>query len=65
MRGMDVLVKYLKQKRGRQTELARAIGTTPGNICQWKRVPAERVMEVSAITGIPKEKLRPDLYGTQ
>lgn len=29
---------------------------------QWKRVPAERVLDVEAITGVSRHDLRPDLY---
>lgn len=28
----------------------------------WKKVPAEQVVEVERITGLPREELRPDLY---
>lgn len=33
-------------------------------ILKWKksRVPAERVLDFEAVTGIPKERIRPDLY---
>lgn len=30
---------------------------------QWRRVPAERAKDVERITGIPREELRPDIYG--
>ncbi len=33
-------------------------------VSAWKRVPAERVLALSAILGVPKEDLRPDLYPT-
>jgi DNA-binding transcriptional regulator YdaS (Cro superfamily) len=42
--------------------LAKSLGITHGAVNQWRRVPAERVVEVERITGIPREKLRPDLY---
>jgi DNA-binding transcriptional regulator YdaS (Cro superfamily) len=42
--------------------LARALGITHGAISQWRRIPAERVIDVERVTGIPREKLRPDLY---
>lgn len=29
---------------------------------EHKRVPAERVLEIEAATGIPRYELRPDLY---
>jgi DNA-binding transcriptional regulator YdaS (Cro superfamily) len=43
-------------------QLAKALGITHGAVNQWRRVPAERVIEVERVTGIPREKLRPDLY---
>lgn len=42
--------------------LAREIGITRGAVAQWDRVPAERLREVSDVTGIPMEALRPDLF---
>lgn len=36
---------------------------TPQAISQWKRVPAERAIDVEAVTGIPRQELRPDIYG--
>lgn len=42
--------------------LAPKIGLTPQAVSLWRRVPAERVVAVEAATGIPRERLRPDLY---
>ncbi|MDM9643852.1 YdaS family helix-turn-helix protein [Rhizobium sp. S163] len=44
--------------------LAREIGITRGAVAQWKEVPAERIGIVSRVTGIPLERLRPDLFKT-
>ncbi|MFN7185967.1 MAG: transcriptional regulator [Pseudomonadota bacterium] len=52
----------IKQERGAKSRLARELGVTPGAVNQWRRVPAERVVEVERITGIPREQLRPDLF---
>lgn len=38
---------------------------TPQAISQWRRVPAERVLAVSEVTGIPLHVIRPDLYPDQ
>jgi DNA-binding transcriptional regulator YdaS (Cro superfamily) len=46
-------------------EVARKLGITPGAISQWDRVPAERVPAVEKATGIPRHKLRPDLYNEE
>jgi DNA-binding transcriptional regulator YdaS (Cro superfamily) len=42
--------------------LARALGIAHESLIQWKRVPADRILKVEAVTGVPRETLRPDLY---
>jgi len=48
---------------GGVTELARRVGIAQPSISNWRRVPAERVLAVEAVTGIERAVLRPDLYG--
>src|SRR6185312_5244454 len=48
---------------GGVTELARRLGISQPSVSAWSRIPAERVAAVEASTGIPRHKLRPDLYG--
>ena len=55
--GMDAVRDRMPLAR-----LAREIGITRGAVAQWDRVPAERVGEVSRVTGIPVDALRPDLF---
>lgn len=46
-----------------QTELASRLGVTNGAITQWGGVvPTRRVVQVEAITGVPRADLRPDLF---
>lgn len=52
----------LREPKGRIAALARELGLSRSAVWQWSRVPAERVVEVERITGIPREALRPDLY---
>lgn len=47
---------------GGVAQLARRIGITQPSVSNWNRVPAERVIAVEAVTGIPRVQLRPDLY---
>lgn len=50
-------------QHGAKARLARDLKLTHSAVYQWHgRVPAERVVEVERITGIPREALRPDLY---
>jgi DNA-binding transcriptional regulator YdaS (Cro superfamily) len=43
--------------------LAERIGVRPQAISQWRRPPAERVLQIEAASGIPRHELRPDLWG--
>jgi DNA-binding transcriptional regulator YdaS (Cro superfamily) len=61
---MDELRGWLSGERGRVVELATACEITHGAVSQWDRVPAERVLTVERVTGIRREVLRPDIYGT-
>lgn len=60
---MSELRRWLEEGRGRGVELAREIGVTPGAVSQWAdgQIPAERIFKVSAVTGIPLARLRPDI----
>jgi DNA-binding transcriptional regulator YdaS (Cro superfamily) len=42
--------------------LARELGMSMQALSQWKRVPAHRILQVEAVTGIARERLRPELY---
>jgi TorA maturation chaperone TorD/DNA-binding transcriptional regulator YdaS (Cro superfamily) len=43
--------------------LARGLGIAQPSVSSWSRVPAERVVVIEALTGVRRERLRPDLYG--
>lgn len=59
---MDRLKAWIDGERGRLTMLADACKITHSAICQWTRVPIERVAVVERVTGIPRSELRPDIY---
>lgn len=42
--------------------LATALGVSYQAVHKWKRVPAERVLDVERLRGISRSTLRPDLY---
>jgi len=50
------------QRRGGVNKLAEALGIARQNFYFWKRVPAERVLAMEDATGIPRWRIRPDLY---
>lgn len=50
------------ESAGGITKLAHELGVRHQTFYSWKRVPAERVLEIERITGVPRHELRPDLY---
>lgn len=60
---MDKLTAWLNGGHGRVTGLAAHLNITHSAVCQWTRVPSERVLAVEEFTGISRHVLRPDIYG--
>ena len=59
---MEAPLRNLIEAVGGQGQLARALGVSQQAVAQWRRVPAEKVIEVERATGVPREKLRPDIF---
>jgi len=55
-------VKTAGKAVGSMSQLARVLGLSSAAIAQWKRIPAERIIEIERVTGVRREVLRPDLY---
>jgi len=50
---------------GSQSAFGRLVGKRQSTVREWLmagRLPAEHVLAAEAATGIPKERLRPDIY---
>ena len=49
---------------GSMRKLAHMLDLHHHAVQQWvrARVPADRIVEIERITGVPREELRPDLY---
>lgn len=58
---IDVVEEAAKSV-GSASELARRLGISPQALHQWKQVPPERVVDIERITGIPRSRLRSDLF---
>lgn len=53
------------EKGGGIGAIAKALSMSEEGVRLWRargKVPAERVVELEALTGVPREDLRPDLY---
>src|SRR5947209_2695210 len=53
------------QAVGGVSELARRVGISQPSVSNWDKVRAERVLAVESATGVPRVRLRPDLYREQ
>ena len=54
----------LEARDMRLSDLAKGADVDKATVTRWaqRRIPAERVIDVERITGIPRSLLRPDLY---
>lgn len=54
------------RRAGSQAAVARACGVSTTAVWKWmqisRRVPAEFVLKVEALTGVSRHELRPDIY---
>ena len=58
---MIKIVEEAAEKVGGLMALAAALGIKHQALYSWKRVPAERVIAMERITGVPRHQIRPDL----
>ena len=47
---------------GGPAKLGRELGISGAAVSQWDQVPPLRVLDVEQLTGIPRHRLRPDMY---
>jgi len=50
------IVEMVTAKAGGESAVARALGIKVQSVQKWKKIPAERVLAVEHVTGIPREK---------
>ncbi len=58
------LQALLAEKGLRLIDLSRILGVNKATVTRWsqRNVPAENVLTVERATGIPRERIRPDIY---
>lgn len=58
--------RHIANKAGFRTitDLAKALGISTPSIVQWKKIPAERAVQIEQVSGgrVTRRELRPDLY---
>jgi DNA-binding transcriptional regulator YdaS (Cro superfamily) len=48
---------------GSQAKLAQALGVSRAAIHYWRQVPIKHLLAIETLYNIPRQALRPDLYG--
>lgn len=59
---MDSGIELLRAKGGSFRCIAARLGIVHTSVSRWRRIPQDRIVQVEKEFGIPREKLRPDLY---
>ena len=60
---MIKVVEQAAEKAGGVVALARELGIKHTALYSWKRVPAERVLDIERISGVSRHEMRPDIFG--
>lgn len=50
------------RRMGNRAQLAKALGLSKQSVWAWRRVPAAHVLKIEDLTGVSREKLRPDVF---
>lgn len=45
------------------TAVASELGVTYQNVWKWRRCPPEHVLDLERLSGVRRERLRPDIFG--
>lgn len=63
--GLQAAIAALNNDKefGGLSRLADGLNISRSAVSQWEEIPIRRVAEVSALTGLPRETLRPDIFG--
>lgn len=59
----DAALIDLILRAGSQSELARALGISRTAVHYWQQVPMRHLLALEKLYNIPRQALRPDLYG--
>ena len=58
----DPILNEVFAAMGTAAALGAMLGVSRSAVSQWRRVPLRYLKQVSEFTGIPRRRLRPDLY---
>lgn len=56
------VINIAAKKLGGIVKLSMALGLSRGAASLWSEIPVDHVHKLEELTGIPREKLRPDIF---
>jgi len=59
----DPIIEEIVRLCGSQAALSKYLNISRQAVCQWQVVPARYVSKISFLTGISRERIRPDIFG--
>lgn len=62
MRKKDPILNEVFAITGTAAALGVMLGISRSAVSQWQKIPLRYLRDVAEITGIPRRRLRPDLY---
>lgn len=62
MKHRDPILHEIHAIYGLPAQIARELEITRAAVCSWKKIPLKHLRQVARITGIDKERLRPDIF---
>lgn len=63
MKQRDPILLEVYAAFGSAANLSRFLGVSRAAVCHWQRVPFRHLRVIEEKTGIPRERMRPDIYG--
>jgi len=58
----DLIILEVYAAFGGAASLARFLGISRAAVCHWSRVPFKHLKTIEDAKGIPRERMRPDIY---
>jgi len=63
MKNRSDILNLVFEKVGYASLLALQLGISRQAVSKWKQVPLRHITMIVGLTGLPREILRPDIYG--
>jgi len=56
------VAEMIREQRGLAAAIGKELGISRSAVWMWRKVPAQHAIKVAKFLGLPRYKVRPDLY---